>query len=106
MKIASFRTALVFIALISGPLDAFAQAPAPISIPLKLIYSPAGDFPAQYRLRINVGINNGPSRTYLFDTGSSLFNAAYNHTHFPGIPPAPGKHVPSSPLSNGNGITI
>lgn len=36
------------------------------------------------RLVIYVGINGGPGKPYLFDTGSTLFNSAYNPAWWPG----------------------
>jgi autotransporter-associated beta strand protein len=58
----------------SAALPAYAQS---VSIPLQYVYVPAGS-KSYYRLAINIGINGGPSQSYIFDTGSSLFNAAYN----------------------------
>jgi autotransporter-associated beta strand protein len=91
---------------LGGVSGADAQAPPTISIPLELIYaSQATPFPAQWRLGINVGINAGPTRSYLFDTGSSLFNAAYTQSYWPGINPPTGGTVPNSTVPNGSGVT-
>ncbi|MBY0322329.1 MAG: autotransporter domain-containing protein [Reyranella sp.] len=48
-----------------------------VSIPLQYMQVNQGgsDY---YRLAINVGINGGAAKPYVFDTGSSLFNAAYS----------------------------
>src|SRR4051812_19380641 len=51
------------------------------NIPLQL-----RQFPDEYRLVINVGIGTGPSNPYMFDTGSSLFNATYNASQWGGVP--------------------
>ncbi|MDP1961525.1 MAG: autotransporter domain-containing protein [Reyranella sp.] len=105
----AIRTALAGAALACAISPAVrAQAPQPISIPLQLIYTgESSPFPAQWRLGINVGINNAiQPRTYLFDTGSSLFNAAYinSPSYWPGITPPPGGSYPASTVSDGNGV--
>jgi len=71
------------------------------SIPLQLLQeSPQSN--GQWRLAINVGINGGAPRPYLFDTGSSLFNATYNPAWWPGFTPNPGANgAPSSSLPTG-----
>src|SRR5690348_10627551 len=48
-----------------------------LAIPLQYVPVTLNSGPA-YRLAVNVGINGGPAQPYLFDTGSNLFNAAYN----------------------------
>ena len=52
-------------------------------IPLVLVQLYDKDGTAFYRLGINVGIGSGKPKTYLFDTGSSLFNAAYSPAWWP-----------------------
>jgi autotransporter-associated beta strand protein len=106
MRLLNLKKSLAPAALASGvSLVAHAQAPPTISIPLELIYaSQATPFPAQWRLGINVGINAGPTRSYLFDTGSSLFNAAYTQSYWPGINPPTGGTVPNSTVPNGSGV--
>ena len=62
-------------------------AEAQTSIPLQLISEGSGPGGAQ-RLQIMVGINGGAPQPYMFDTGSSLFNAAYNPAWWGGVPPS------------------
>jgi hypothetical protein len=83
--------AVVTAALFSCIVVAHAQ----VDIPLQLLgFNPAtgslepasglGSNKAQYyRLGINVGIGGGAPQTYLFDTGSSAFNAALAPTAMP-----------------------
>jgi len=53
-----------------------------VDIPLQLFHANDGVI-----LTINVGINGGPARPYLFDTGSDVFNAYYNNASvFGGLP--------------------
>jgi hypothetical protein len=58
------------------------RAPA-ADIPLILVSLQNNEGTAFYRLGINVGIGSGAPKTYLFDTGSSLFNAAYSPAWWP-----------------------
>jgi uncharacterized protein with beta-barrel porin domain len=61
---------------VGGP--ALAQASMPtqsVDIPLQYVFDSSSN---QARLAIYIGINGGPPQPYLFDTGSALFNAAYN----------------------------
>ena len=51
-----------------------------LTIPLQLIDSPGG-----WKLGITVGINGGTPQPYVFDTGSSIFNAAFNPATWNGI---------------------
>ena len=51
-------------------------------IPLVLVPLGSGSS-AFYRLGIIVGIGSGAPKTYLFDTGSSVFNAAYSPAWWP-----------------------
>jgi hypothetical protein len=68
--------AAVFAALVLVALTAFCFSPETIAqslnIPPQLAQAADGVI-----LTINVGINGGPARSYLFDTGSGLFNALY-----------------------------
>ena len=59
---------------------------------------------SEYRLGINVGINGGPLQSYLFDTGSQGFNAAYNPTTWNGFGGGSTTSVPASTIPNGNNI--
>jgi uncharacterized protein with beta-barrel porin domain len=52
-----------------------------LDIPLQLAQSSDG-----VRLIINIGIGGQSPRSYMFDTGSSLFNAAYSASAFGSIP--------------------
>ncbi|WP_158813844.1 autotransporter domain-containing protein [Methylocapsa sp. S129] len=52
-----------------------------VDIPLQLAQSADG-----VRLIVNVGIGGAGPRSYLFDTGSSLFNAAYSASAFGSVP--------------------
>ena len=51
-----------------------------LTIPLQLI-----DLPGGWKLGITVGINGGTPQPYVFDTGSSIFNAAFNPATWNGI---------------------
>ena len=77
VKSASWKTAAALLG--SGLAFSVAGRPASaqVSIPLQYVPLPANN-PSAYRLAINVGINGGSSQIYIFDTGSALFNAAYN----------------------------
>ncbi|SKA35272.1 autotransporter-associated beta strand repeat-containing protein, partial [Enhydrobacter aerosaccus] len=88
-----------------------AQVASPVDIPLQLLYVPTPSsgppFPPQWRLGINVGINGGQSHIYLFDTGSSLFNAQYNQSWWPGFTPSSDPttgYTPLSTVTGGSGI--
>jgi len=48
-------------------------------IPLDLVQQPGGGTAPAYRLGIQVGLNGGAPREYLFDTGSDSFNIAVGH---------------------------
>ncbi|KAF0105072.1 MAG: outer membrane autotransporter barrel domain-containing protein [Rhodospirillaceae bacterium] len=76
----------------AGP--ALAQAGEPTNIPLSFLTQSGGT----QRLVINVGINGGAPKPYLFDTGSALFNSVYNSAWWPGLAPDPSAHnVASTP---------
>ena len=51
-------------------------------------------------LGITVGINGGTPQPYLFDTGSNLFNAAYNPATWRGF----GQTAPAATVPNGTDI--
>jgi autotransporter-associated beta strand protein len=78
--------ALTLIAVWAALQDrAYAQS---ADIPLQLVPSINPDTPQSiYRLAINVGLGSSPPKTYLFDTGSSPFNAAYSPQWWPSNPP-------------------
>ncbi|MBL6612912.1 MAG: hypothetical protein ISP45_02755 [Reyranella sp.] len=78
--------------------EANAQATSPVNIPLTLVTPPAiqmpsGAYQPPYEFGITVGIDRDSPQTFLFDTGSSLFNARYQ-----------GAHVPPFPIFEGNGV--
>ena len=52
---------------------------AAADIPLDLVQQPGGGTTPAYRLGIQVGLNGGAAREYLFDTGSDSFNIAVGH---------------------------
>ena len=88
---------------------AWADPPtSPVHIPLELLLvQQSATFPTQYRLGINVGINGGQPRLYLFDTGSALFNAAYTPAFWPGIAPSNNAgtgNAPVTTVTNGSGV--
>jgi hypothetical protein len=62
------------------------QTKPPYNIPLKLVTVPDDSSKSQ-RLLINIGIKGGAPQPYLFDTGSALFNAAYNPAWWDGVKP-------------------
>ena len=70
---------------------AFAQS---VNIPLQLAQSADG-----VRLIVNIGIGGQAPRPYMFDTGSSLFNAAYSASAFGAIPS--NMSAPSALYPNG-----
>ena len=113
MRTASFRTALTMALLFCVVAAAHAQPQSPTSIPLQLLQqnnfttglpNPNGN----WALGINVGINGGAPRTYLFDTGSSLFNAVYTPAFWPGFTPTASSstgNAPASTVANGSGLS-
>jgi hypothetical protein len=79
------RSTLVIAALALCATSAVLQGRAnaqSADIPLQLLPTGTGSS-AGYRLAINVGLGSGAPKTYLFDTGSSLFNAAYSAQWWP-----------------------
>src|ERR1700761_7818382 len=69
--------AFVLLCVLPAP-AALAQS---VDIPLQLVQSTLGA-----QLLINIGIDGGASRPYLFDTGSSVFNAFYSPQAFGNVP--------------------
>jgi autotransporter-associated beta strand protein len=69
-------------AVLQGPANAQS-----VDIPLQLLTA-SENGQTYYRLGINVGLGSSPPKTYLFDTGSSSFNAAYSPQWWPSDPPA------------------
>jgi len=67
--------------LVLGVAGAPAANAQSMNIPLQLAQSSGG-----IRLIVNIGIGDQAPRSYMFDTGSSLFNAAYSATAFGAIP--------------------
>jgi autotransporter-associated beta strand protein len=82
---------------------AFGQTQASsVDIPLSYVFD-SQSYAA--RLSINIGINGGAPRPYLFDTGSSLFNAAFDSKTWGGYSEYTTS-VPTSTVANGNGIQL
>jgi hypothetical protein len=67
----------------------------PVAIPLQYVNTSVG-----YKLGIFVGINGGAPQPYVFDTGSSVFNAAFNPSTWNGF----GQTVPNSTVPKGTGV--
>ncbi|WP_170921137.1 autotransporter outer membrane beta-barrel domain-containing protein [Enhydrobacter aerosaccus] len=78
------------------PLVAHGQTSQPQSIPLQLLQQ---NTDSNWALGINVGINGGAPQLYLFDTGSSLFNAVYNQSWWPGFTPTNSPSTGNTPAS-------
>ncbi|SKA42208.1 autotransporter-associated beta strand repeat-containing protein, partial [Enhydrobacter aerosaccus] len=95
-------TALVGLMLVCGVgTAALGQTGMPTqSTNIPLSYVPVG---SDYRLAINVGINGGPLQSYLFDTGSPGFNAAWNPATWNGFGGGT-QAVPTSTIPNGNNV--
>lgn len=79
METRSVQTAIVVLAFLGIAAELRAQTAAPVNIPLE--YRPDAT-----KLAINIGINGGAPKPYVFDTGSPVFNAVYNPTWWPGVP--------------------
>jgi uncharacterized protein with beta-barrel porin domain len=63
---------------------------SPVVIPLQYLQTGTA-----WRLGINVGINGGTPQLYMFDTGSAVFNSAFNSATWGGFgPTAPDSTVP------------
>ncbi|MFZ5781464.1 MAG: hypothetical protein ACOY4R_14825 [Pseudomonadota bacterium] len=92
------RVVLIGTAMLAGAGASHAQITSPTSIPLHLFQeNPSSN--GIWRLGINVGIGSGAPQLYLFDTGSSLFNAVYNQSWWPGFTASPStNNAPSSSL--------
>mgnify|MGYP003583947736 CR=1 FL=1 len=71
---------------------------------IPLSYIPTSQGSSEFRLGINVGINGGPLQSYLFDTGSPGFNAAYNPTTWNGFGGGSTTTAPASTIPNGNNV--
>jgi uncharacterized protein with beta-barrel porin domain len=103
---------LLLLAALLGAVLPITQALAQsVTIPLQYLKSDG------WRLGINVGINGGTPQLYMFDTGSSVFNAMYNPATWQGFgPTAPAATVPdgsginycygSPPCYNGNLVQV
>lgn len=82
---------------------AFGQTQASsVDIPLSYVFDSQSN---AARLSINIGINGGAPRPYLFDTGSSLFNAAFDPNTWGGYSSYTSS-VPTSTVPNGNNIQL
>jgi len=80
------------LALLLPALQVHAQS---VTIPLQYVKSDG------WRLGINIGIGaGGVPQLYMFDTGSAVFNAAFNPATWQGF----GQTVPTSTVPNGNGL--
>ena len=105
MFIKTIYRCLIGLALaLSASSAAFSQYMPTSSTNIPLSYVSLGD--NYFRLAINVGINGGPLRSYLFDTGSPGFNAAYNPTTWNGFGGGSTTTVPASTVPNGNNIQL
>lgn len=93
------------LAIAVGSMGIGETANAQIQIPLGH-YLPFSSVSPSPRLVINVGIAGGPQLPYLFDTGSELFASAYNPATWGTIGAQSPNTVPSSNITNGNGVTI
>src|SRR5580693_10581237 len=97
LSIRALRAALPVAALLllTGPhIGANAQT-QPVTIPLQYVTTGTA-----YRFGINVGINGGAPQIYMFDTGSNVFNAAFNPATWAGF----GQTVPNASVANGTGV--
>ena len=82
---------------------AFGQTqPSSVNIPLTYLFDSQSN---AARLSINIGINGGDPRPYLFDTGSSLFNAAFDPKTWGGYSQYTTS-VPTSTVTNGNDVKL
>ena len=75
-------------------------------LPLTQAHAQSVTIPLEYykvngwSLGINIGINGGTPQPYLFDTGSAVFNAAWNPATWQGF----GQSVPAATVPNGSGV--
>ena len=83
---------------------AFGQYMPTQSFNIPLSYASLGG--DAYRLAIQVGINGGPLQSYLFDTGSPGFNAAYNPSTWNGFGGGSTTSVPASTVPNGTNVQL
>ena len=85
----------VLLLVLAWPSAAVHAQPQSVTIPLQYVYTSSG-----YKLGISVGINAGAPQPYVFDTGSSVFNAAFNPATWNGF----GQTVPNATVPNGAGV--
>ncbi len=96
--------ALAFVVICSLTSVAQGQTPAPsVEIPLGYLFDSQSN---AARLAINVGINGGAPRPYLFDTGSTLFNAAFDPANWGSSFSQYTSSVPPAAVANGTGVQI
>ena len=81
--------------MLAWPSAAVHAQPQSVTIPLQYVYTSSG-----YKLGISVGIDAGAPQPYVFDTGSSVFNAAFNPATWNGF----GQTVPNATVPNGAGV--
>ena len=95
------RTATVALAFVGIATEGRAQEPSsPVNVPLYYYPDPFKFDKAlegQAKLAIDVGIQGGAPRPYIFDTGSPNFNAAYGGWWGGDLPDAPPTPAPSPP---------
>ena len=92
MRASAVGLTIIILASVGVAATAHAQPTAPVNIPLTY-------WQGAEKLAINVGINGGAARPYIFDTGSPVFNAVYNQSWWPNMPPNPNaNNAPSSSL--------
>ncbi|CAN2536236.1 hypothetical+protein [Methylocapsa aurea] len=102
MAYASF-SGLATRGLVAGLAFIPAASAQSVDIPLQLAQAKTGVI-----LTINVGIGGQAPRPYLFDTGSSLFNAAYSADAFGSVPSSMASSLPtgvSYSYTSGNTFT-
>lgn len=92
MQTRAVRSAIAALTFIGMARAAHAEAANPVNIPLEF-------WDGAKKLAINVSINGGAPKPYVFDTGSPVFNAVYNPSWWPGFVPNPNaNNAPSSSL--------
>jgi hypothetical protein len=85
----------VLLLVLAWPSAGVHAQPQSVTIPLQYVYTSVG-----YKLGISVGINGGAPQPYVFDTGSSVFNAAFNPATWNGFGPT----VPNATVPKGTGV--
>ena len=75
MRASAVGLTIIILASVGVAATAHAQPTAPVNIPLTY-------WQGAEKLAINVGINGGAARPYIFDTGSPVFNAAFYNQSF------------------------